>query len=470
MFYIMPDYTIIGAGPTGLTLAWCLAQYGKTVLLIEREDSIGGCHRVRRVNGLFTEHGPRIYMGNGKNYQQILKEIGYDFDKHFTKYVTGISSTSELLKVVGLNELYGLTIEFIRYLIYPKYSKNITVKQFTDKYKFSQKAADLMNKLCVVTDGAFFNRYTLYGFFQLANQNILTSLYQPKVPNDIGMMKVWRDALLKTGKVDILTSTEIESIIDPYNLIAINNGKRFKIKTGKTVIATAPRELVKLLNKSNDHIRTTFNDLTSWEKDCRYITYIPITFHFDKKLDLPKSFAEIPTGDWGVIKIVLSNYMKLDYPTVLSVCIVNLDTISEKTKKTVNQSTKKEIIDETFRQLKEYYPNLPEPKHAIVSPGVYRTNHKWETKDSSFILTPVGYKDLRHGKIPDLHAIGTFGTKSPYTATSIEAAVSNAFGMLHDLIPDSKSRYPIKRAIYLTDLLILSLVIFFILIIYFLRR
>ena len=50
----MYDYTIVGAGPTGLTIAWFLAKSGYKVLIIEREIVIGGCHRVIRVDGLFT--------------------------------------------------------------------------------------------------------------------------------------------------------------------------------------------------------------------------------------------------------------------------------------------------------------------------------------------------------------------------------------------------------------------------------
>ena len=60
----MYDYLIVGAGPCGLALAWYLSKLNKKILIVEKENTIGGCHRVRRVNGLFTEHGPRIYLDN----------------------------------------------------------------------------------------------------------------------------------------------------------------------------------------------------------------------------------------------------------------------------------------------------------------------------------------------------------------------------------------------------------------------
>ncbi len=56
----MYDYAIVGAGPAGLTMALYLAKNNKHVILIDRELTIGGCHRVRRVDGMFSDHGPRI--------------------------------------------------------------------------------------------------------------------------------------------------------------------------------------------------------------------------------------------------------------------------------------------------------------------------------------------------------------------------------------------------------------------------
>ena len=72
----MYDYIIVGAGPTGLTLALYLAKLNKKIIVIEKENTIGGIHRVKRENGLFTEHGPRIYLNNlehlSNNYLQNI--------------------------------------------------------------------------------------------------------------------------------------------------------------------------------------------------------------------------------------------------------------------------------------------------------------------------------------------------------------------------------------------------------------
>lgn len=51
------DLVIIGGGPSGLSLAQKCCK-SKKILIIDKENDIGGCHRVRRIlNNLFTEHG-----------------------------------------------------------------------------------------------------------------------------------------------------------------------------------------------------------------------------------------------------------------------------------------------------------------------------------------------------------------------------------------------------------------------------
>ena len=66
MYY---DHCIIGCGPCGLTLASLLPGNN---ILIEKDKNIGGCHRVSLQEGLFSEHGPRIY---GTTYIKFIKPL-----------------------------------------------------------------------------------------------------------------------------------------------------------------------------------------------------------------------------------------------------------------------------------------------------------------------------------------------------------------------------------------------------------
>ena len=80
------DYTIVGGGPCGLTIALYLSKLGKNCCIIDKNKSLGGCHRVTRVDGKFTEHGPRVYSSAYVNVKEILKELDTSFSDIFTKY------------------------------------------------------------------------------------------------------------------------------------------------------------------------------------------------------------------------------------------------------------------------------------------------------------------------------------------------------------------------------------------------
>jgi cation diffusion facilitator CzcD-associated flavoprotein CzcO len=70
------DLIIIGAGPCGLAIGQCCSKIGIKILVIDQNDSIGGCYRVTRIKvnneQLFTEHAPRIYSSAYLNFITLL--------------------------------------------------------------------------------------------------------------------------------------------------------------------------------------------------------------------------------------------------------------------------------------------------------------------------------------------------------------------------------------------------------------
>ena len=93
------DYIIVGAGPAGLTLSWYLSKQNKSILLIDNQENIGGCHRVLRVDGLFTEHGPRVYSDVYLNFINFLNDMDIDFNDIFTLYSFDISNIGDRTKL-----------------------------------------------------------------------------------------------------------------------------------------------------------------------------------------------------------------------------------------------------------------------------------------------------------------------------------------------------------------------------------
>lgn len=452
-------YIIIGAGPSGLTLATILSSYKKKILVIDRESGIGGCHRVKRVNGYMTEHGPRIYSGAYKNTMMIMKKMELNFNDFFTKYDFNIGNIGgKTLFDFQYWELFALVKQFIKLVFGSNSSKNISCYQFMISNKFTRRTMDYIDRLCRLTDGAGSKRYSLFELLQLFNQNFFYNLYLPKNPTDTHLFK---EIKKRMNNVDFLLGSQVKDIITKNNKIeSINfDNKKIRINKEKVIIATPLFNLFKMLNWN-----------TNLVKELEYNTYIPIIFHWKKKIKLPKVWG-FPKSDWGVAFIVLSDYMKFKKSKiVISTCITITGKKSNYLGKTPDQCDKNELIKEVFRQLRESFPNLPIPQESIISPNIYKKNAKWQGLDKAFLEVPNVKKKIDKLKIfqknnfsvkniKNLYSLGTHNLKSTYHFTSMESATINAINLAHILVPRSKVDYVLQKSFNFSDLIYLVFMI-----------
>lgn len=473
------DLIIVGAGPAGLTLAWILGGLvGRKILVIDRESTIGGCHRVRRVDGLFTEHGPRIYSTVYQNFRQIYQEMGGEFGKSFKPYHFSFTKIGQdtIINILTVEEIWWLGIAFLNLVWNPNYGRDQALGEFLKKYNFTVKSRDYLDRICRLTDGAGIERYTLYEFLSLINQNAFYQIVQPTRPNDLGLFNLWEKALRDTGRVDFLMGHQVvelltddtRSMIGSVRVKNLKTEQVIKVDAKQFVLAIPPRAIINLLNHEshNQMVRDAFGDLklmSKWEQEARYFTYIPVIFHWSQKLTLPEKWG-FPESDWGLAYIVLSDYMEFDHPssqTVISTCFSLPEGISKVTGKTAHQSNFNELKSEAWRQLKESFPSLSTPDRIIVSPGVYWNQDKWETRDDSFVLTKAGYwRQQQSNKFKNLYQLGTHNGYHSYDFTSMESAVSNAFKLGSILGgPAAAKQYKSKKPITLIQVILIVLFI-----------
>jgi len=471
------DYAIIGAGPTGLTIAYYLNKYGKKCILIDKNDDIGGCHRVNRVDNLFVEHGPRVYSDAYVNFRQLLKEWNYNFYDLFIKYDFQISNIGgKSIQRLNNKEITLFILEFIKLILGNYNSKFISVKDFLDKNKFSDNAKDYLDRVCRLTDGAGSDRTSLFQFLQLINQNSFYNLYQPSKPNDKLLFKIWKEKLndipiyLNTlvSKINI-SNKDNEKFIDSITL-KINNGS-FDLKAKKYIFCIPPKpyyDLVYPLLNYDENLK-----LKHIVNNNSYINDIPIIFHWNKKINLNKIWG-LSESDWGIAFIVLSNYMNFEdnrSQTVISTCITRIDSISKYTNKTANQTNDKyQLVDEVFRQLKLSYPDLPPATYSILNPGVYRFNNQWIETDTAFVSTKFqeyinNNQFLSLKNINNLNYVGTHNGNSNYYFTTLESALQNALYFLNT-DKNLNIKIPIKKPLELVSIIRLVLLIILIVIIY----
>jgi protoporphyrinogen oxidase len=478
------DYVIVGAGPSGLALAWYLSKENKSVLLIDSEKNIGGCHRVMRVDGLITEHGPRVYSDVYLNFIDLLKEMNLDFYDLFTLYSFDISNIGNKTKTsFKWFEVSSFIYSFIRLLINNEYGKDISMMEFMDSNSFTDDSRDYLERLCRLTDGAETSRYTLFQFLQLINNQILYKLYQPTKPTDRGFLYLIEQKLRETNLVTLMLNHEVININSNNNLvesITVNNktlNEKNKYTGLNFILAIPPKPLYKLLlnSPSSENSFGPIDTISKWSETSSYFDYIPITLHWKDDIKLEKIWG-FPASDWGLAFIILSNYMTFDDPgefkTVISICITFTDRKSSVTNKTADESDINEIYIEVLRQIRESYPDLPNPDRIIPSPQVYYDNQrkKWINIDTAFVTTIDSNNNLpfKSEQYSNLYNCGAQNGTSNYHFTSLETAVVNALNLFNILEQNQINKRPVKDYNKITNYVhnMIGIIIFIILLYY----
>ena len=455
------EYCIVGAGPCGLVIAWILSKYNKRVRIIEREETIGGCHRVRRVRGKFTEHGPRIYASSYKNTIKWMREMGIEFKKEFKEYKFGASTIgNRTVKDMRIYEILWFIYEWMIFMINEERSKKMTCEEFMEKRGFTEKTKDYIDRVCRLTDGAGADRYTLYELLQLINQNGVYKIYEPRKPNDEGIMKKIKEELEKR-KVKIEMGVEIRKIKEKENKMTIIDKKGREIKADKYILAIPPKEILKIIerNEKTKDILGENKIYREYVRNTNYNIYISVVYHWKKKIEIKRKWG-FPLSDWGIAYIIMSDYMKFknkESKTVISCCITKPESKSRNINKRIDECSEEEIKKEVFRQLKEDYPDLEEADEVIISPGEYKEKKsgKWKTKDHAYFETKEAeeYRKKIKYKNKNIYTVGTQNGKSEYAFTTMESAVINGIKLVHEIIPESEREYKIERVITIKEII-----------------
>ena len=444
------DIIVVGAGPAGLALAHYASRANKKILILEKEKTLGGCHRVNRTNGMFSEHGPRVYSSNYHNFKDILKNIGSSFDDLFTPYEYNMFTVGGYsISKFKIREMMLLSLEYLKLLFFPNHGRETTVLDFCIRNKFSNETIEYLDAVCRLTDGATADKYTLFQFLNTIDQYAFYKFYQPKMPNDVGFLKLW-EGYLKNRNVTIKLNEKVKLDVKDGKVQNVNG----KYQAKDYILAIPPESLVKLLGTSG--ISDSFGkELTQYAQETEYIDYKSITFHFDRKIDIPKVWG-LPKNDWGVGFIILTDYMDLnekESQTLISAVITKTDSKSKITGKTSKESSRMELVLETWRQLQL---NLPKSFKAIIYP-IQEEAYVANIHSSKYTIP------FQSNVITNLYSLGTHNKKSFYNFTSLESAVTNSKFLSNKLYGTRRSRDTIISLSFVIKCLLVLLVLYFVL-------
>ena len=475
------DLIIVGAGPAGLALAHASSSLYRRILIIDKETEIGGCHRVKRdVNGLFTEHGPRIYLSIYYNFFNLMNEMGLQVEDVFVNYKYSFDDVAKekLLPHYTFYELFMFALAYLMYVINDDYGKDISLYEYLRGHGFSLKVIDIFDRMCRFTDGGNVYSYSLNKILKLTDSSPMLQIYQPKAPLDVVLFSTWKKFLSNRGVDFMLGFHIVDYDIQNNNVETITLSNSEKIRCGKLVFAVPPVALANIIQYENG-LRNAFgnyNDFERWVDKTKYIDYISITYHFKDKLGLPLINGLTFDTDWGIVVINLSDYMETvddadaGYSTVLSTAVSICDKNSRTTYKKANECSADELINEVHRQIKEsIFTNLPDDYKAIINPNNYYDTYKnkWACRDNAYFNTYSEKYIPFYSSINNVYNVGTHNGKSYISYTTIESAVSNAMYLAGELYPEVSKNYRIYRGITGKNVLMVVILVLFVALYYY---
>ena len=94
---------IVGAGMAGLTAAAYLVRNNYQVLLLEKNDRVGGLLHTFEQDGFFFDTGPRAFVNSGI-IQPMLKDLGIDYE--FLENIISIGIEDQLFRVDSMDAIH----------------------------------------------------------------------------------------------------------------------------------------------------------------------------------------------------------------------------------------------------------------------------------------------------------------------------------------------------------------------------
>ena len=423
-------YTIIGSGPSGLSLAYILSLNNKNVVLIEQDKQLGGSWNSEWVdNYYFSENSPRVLL-ESKNNKKLLSHLGFtkkDFQNIYGNFFqTNFKMFSFITKYFNLLDYFVFLFSFIKYNFV---TENITLSQWMNGSYLSESAKKAVKIISIlICDRP--DKTNINDFFSSISAGFLKQMREPNKWH-----RLIENYLLSKKNVKILKNTKVVKIEKNEFSFSVyiknlNRGYNETLTSDKVFLCTQSNAIFPILNSSCNNVKNNWlpiQQMKKWSENTFYSGF-GFQLHFDKIVPYKNEWCWSCQGDWTVIILPVSNWLKEfskdpSIKTVWSCCIVDMDSKSKRTNKTANESTRDEVLEECLFQINNGY-TIPKPKVVTTSTGLYNDGSKWVSKNTGY--TKNTYQDLdMKGKMDNLFALGCFTKSSKNQIAHMGTAVDS---------------------------------------------
>lgn len=391
---------IVGAGPTGLSLAWELLRTGDhEVIIYDQKISAGGSwwEPDTKIRDL---HAHRILFDNAFiNFQSLIDEMGLEWHELFEP-VNKVDYMKIMLQ--KLSPVDYMTFVFLATKVYtqPEIYKHVSLKDAIGV--MSKNGKMYVEHLPLVMDGVTWDVMSAYEFVKSFDHIGLSKIYTQKVSGKV-MSDAMEKAVMDAGADFIFGVTLLDVKYGKNDFVATFSND-IEINDGLLVLCIDNSPALKLIGD---------NWGPDADKKLRASTYgaINVILDYDKPITIKTDLEVSMTTKWNLQPKILSDNKTLS-------CVIC--DLSEEVLASDPDTLKREVI----KQL-----GVPEPKNARIAWGSKWEDGKWVFSQSSGVLS-------LHGQLPffgECSKVAMCGMMSPRntpyssieSATEVSRALSN---------------------------------------------
>lgn len=402
---------IVGAGPTGLSLAWEIVRStDHEVTVYERKTSCGGSwwEPDTEVSDI---HAHRVLFDQFVNARSFLKEMDLEWDELFQKISPDFYTYT--LKKFEPKDYVAVVELFFRVMFTPEKYKSISLHDYFEN-KLSDGGKKIIEHLPINIDGVTWKHMSTFEFIKTVDQLLFSTPYTQKVSGKI-MNDAIEEKLLDAG-VNFIFGSELQKI--DYR----DDGYEASFSDG-----TVSSDGMFFMCIDNSPALKLIGD--NWgplaEKKIRSATYgsICVLLDYDEFVRAGEELETLTTTKWNIL---VSNL-----PGTKTVSCVLCDLTKE-----ILASEPDVIKREVIHQL-----GLPPPREIRIGWGSeWTAGEKWEFSQSSGVLGLNGQVPF-FGKCPNVAMVGMMSYRDT-AYSSIEAAVEVSRKLSHECFG---TRRPIKK-------------------------
>ena len=422
---------VIGAGPTGMSVAWeILRSTDHEVIIYDRKESAGGSWW-EPSGGKRDLHAHRIVFDNAfVNTNSLFEEMGIEWDDMFQPADTRVYTTT--FKYLKFKDYLTLTSLAVRVLAQPDNYKGVSLKNALGDLSDSGKK--LLKALPLIMDGVDWETMSAFEFVKSFDHVGMSKQYVQKVSGKV-MSDKMQKALVEKGAT-FMFGRDLEKVHYEKDGYEATFRNKTKIKDGLLVLCIDNSKALQLVDENWG--KNTLKKIGPSTYGC-----INVLLDYDEPIRLPKTDLEYAMETtFNIQPVVLS-----DNKTI-SCVICNL---TDEVLSTVPETLKSEVI----KQL-----GVPKPTSIRIAWGSYWKDGKWSFEQSSGVLSLHGQVPF-YGESSKVALCGMMSERNtPYS--SIEAAIEVSKTFCHKTFKTRKPLQPVLVTHVLFILIVLFLIVIYI--------